>query len=65
MNLLKYTREQVQEFVKDGIWPVQAVRDWDIAKARTDGETVKNIAYDHNLTRQGVYKIVRKLSGKL
>jgi DNA invertase Pin-like site-specific DNA recombinase len=65
MNILKYTREQIQQLIKDGIAPVQALRDWDIAMAKKNGETTQNIAYDTNLSRQGVYKVLNKLSGKV
>jgi hypothetical protein len=65
MNILKYTREQVQQFVKDGIAPVQAVRDWDIAKAKQDGTSVTHIAYDNNVSRKQAHEILRKLQGRV
>ena len=65
MNILKYTREQIQQYIKDGICEVQALRDWEIAKARSEGEKVVNIAYDTNMSRRGVHKVLNKLRGKV
>lgn len=65
MNILKYTREQIQQFIRDGLCDVQTLRDWEIAKAAQDGERITNIAYDVNLSRQGVHKVLNKLKGRV
>jgi DNA-binding NarL/FixJ family response regulator len=65
MTILNYTREQVQQFVKDGICEVQAVRDWDIAFAKRNGEKNQNIAYDNKISRRQVHNILNKLQGKV
>jgi hypothetical protein len=65
MTILNYTREQVQQFVKDGICEVQAVRDWDIAFAKRNNEKIKNIAYDNEVTPRQVHNILNKLRGKV
>lgn len=66
MNLLSYSREQIQQFVKDGICEVQTLRDYDLLKQVEAGERITNVAYDHNLSRAGVYKIKNKyMSGKV
>jgi Mor family transcriptional regulator len=64
MNILNYTREQIQQFIKDGICPVQTLRDWEIAHAKKQGEKVQNIAYDSNLSRSQVTRILNKYSGR-
>ena len=64
MNILKYTRQEIQQLVSDGIAPVQAVRDWDIAKAKADGDKIQNIAYDNNLHRTQVHRILNKMEGR-
>lgn len=64
MNILKYTREQLQQLVRDGVADVEVVRNWEIAEAKRRGERVQNIASDHNISRRGVYKILDKISGK-
>lgn len=65
MNILKYSREEIRELIRDGICDVQCLRDWEIAHAKQSGERIQNIAYDHNLSRMGVYKVLNKLNGKL
>jgi hypothetical protein len=64
MNILKYTREQLQQFVRDGVADVEVVRNWEIAEAKKRGERVQNIAYDQNLHRSQVKRILDKLEGK-
>jgi hypothetical protein len=66
MNITNYSREQIQQFVKDGICDVQALRDYDLLKQIQSGEKITHVAYDHNLSRAGVYKIKNKyMSGKV
>lgn len=65
MNILKYTEEEIRRFIADGICNVEALRDWQIANAKQKGERVQNIAYDQELSRMGVYKVLNKLKGKL
>lgn len=63
MNILNYTREQIQQLVRDGVAPVQSVRDWDIANQRAKGEKICNISHDNNVSRWQVRKILNKLGG--
>jgi hypothetical protein len=65
MNLLDYSRDQIKQFVKDGICPVQALRDYDVLKQIATGDRITNVALDHNLTRQSVYDIKNKYQPKV
>lgn len=60
MNILNYSREQIRQFVKDGICPVETLRDYDVIKAIHNGEKIINTAYDNNLSRQQVSRIRNK-----
>jgi hypothetical protein len=64
MNILKYSREQIQQLIKDGVAPVQALRDWDIATAKTTGGSIDDIAFDNRLSRRQVFRVVNKLQGR-
>lgn len=66
MNITSYSREQIKQFVQDGICDVQALRDYDLLKQIQSGDKITNVALDHNLSRAGVYKIKNKyMSGKV
>lgn len=64
MKITDYSREQIQQFIKDGICPVQALRDYDILKAITSGEKIVNVAIDNNLCRDQVRRIRDKYMPK-
>lgn len=64
MNILKYSREQVQQLVRDGVAPVEAVRDWDIATARNEGKSIDDISFENRLSRRQVFRVVNKLQGR-
>jgi len=59
-NLLKYNRDQIQQFVRDGICPVETLRDYDIVKALAQGEKVQNVAFDNRLSREQVWRVKNK-----
>lgn len=65
MKITDYSREQIKQFVQDGICPVQALRDYDVLVQIQNGEKITNVAYDNNLTRKSVYVIKNKYSPKL
>lgn len=65
MNITNYTRDQIKQFVKDGICPVQALRDYEILCQIQNGEKISSVALDHNLSRAGLYKIKNKYTPKL
>jgi len=62
MNITKYTEDQIKQFVQDGICPVQALRDYKVLKEIQNGEKIKNVAYDNDLSRMHVYRLKRKYS---
>lgn len=62
MKITEYSRDQIQQFVRDGICPVQTLRDYDLLRQIENGEKITNVAYDHNLSRRGVQKIRNKYS---
>jgi transposase len=66
MNITSYSREQIKQYIKDGICDVQALRDYDLLKQIQSGDKITHVAMDHNLSRAGVYKIKNKyMSGKV
>lgn len=65
MKITEYSREQIKQFVQDGICPVQALRDYDVLRQIQNGEKITNVAYDNNLSRMGVYKIKNKYTPKV
>jgi CMP-2-keto-3-deoxyoctulosonic acid synthetase len=65
MRITDYSREQIKQFVQDGICPVQALRDYDVLRQIQNGEKITNVAYDNNLSRMGVYKIKNKYTPKV
>jgi Mor family transcriptional regulator len=64
MNILKYTRDHIQQLVNDGVCEVQALRDWDIAKAKNEGKKINDIAYENRLCSRQVYRVINKFQGK-
>lgn len=60
MRLTDYSEEQIKQFVRDGICPVQALRDYKVLKQIQRGDRITNIAYDHNIERKTVYNIKEK-----
>jgi hypothetical protein len=65
MKITDYSREQIKQFVQDGICPVQALRDYDVLVQIQNGEKITNVAYDNNLSRAGVYKVKNKYTPKV
>lgn len=64
MKITEYSRDQIKQFVQDGICPVQTLRDYDLLKQIENGDKITNVAFDHNLSRVGVYKIKNKYTPK-
>lgn len=65
MSLLKYSREQIQQLVRDGVCPLETLNHYDVVKALNSGGKPQDIAFDNNLSRQHIYKIRSKyMSGK-
>jgi hypothetical protein len=62
MNITNYSREQIQQFVQDGIAPVQALRDYDLLKQIQNGEKITYAAMDNNICRQQAWRIKKKYS---
>jgi hypothetical protein len=58
--ITKYRREQIQQFVKDGICPLQTLRDYDVVMAAMSGKKVDDIAFDNRVSRAQVYNIKKK-----
>lgn len=56
----KYSRDQIKQFVNDGICPVQTLRDYDIVQAKMQGKHLEHIAEDNRVSRAQVYNIVSK-----
>jgi AraC-like DNA-binding protein len=65
MSILNYSREHIQQLIRDGIAPVQALRDYDIAKAKMEGKKMDDIAFDNGLSRRQTYRVINKQQGKL
>jgi hypothetical protein len=57
MNITAYSRDQIKQFVQDGICPVQTLRDYDLLCQIQNGEKITNVAYDHNLSRKQASRI--------
>jgi Mor family transcriptional regulator len=55
-----YSREQIQKIVNDGIAPVQALRDYDVIKAKMEGKNAEHIAEDNRISRAQVYNVINK-----
>ncbi len=78
MNILKYTKEQIQQYIKDGLCDVQTLRDWEIAKAKereqeltakVRADTQKLLALEEQRTREleqqrEIEKLVRAQAAK-
>lgn len=60
MNITDYTREQIKQFVKDGICPVQTLRDYEVLCQLQNGEKIINVAMDNNICRDQVRRIRNK-----
>ncbi len=60
MNLTDYSRSDIEKFVRDGIAPVEALRDYDALTALAKGEKVKNVAMDSEISRMQVWRIRKK-----
>lgn len=65
MNITNYSREQIKQFVKDGICPVQALRDYEVLCQIQNGEKMTNVAMDNNISRVHAWRLKEKyLKGK-
>lgn len=60
MKITEYSRDQIQQLVKDGLCPLQTLRDYDALKQLENGDKITHVAMDHNLTRMGLFKIRKK-----
>lgn len=59
-----YSREEIQKLVRDGVAPVQALRDYDIVKAVMQGKKMDDITYDNRISREQVWRIKNKYLAK-
>lgn len=64
MKITEYSRDQIKQFVQDGICPIQALRDYDLLKQIEGGEKITNVAYDYNIHRTHVHRIKNKYTPK-
>ncbi len=55
-----YSREEIQKLVQDGIAPTQALRDYDVVKAKMQGKNAEHIAEDNRISRAQVYNVIKK-----
>lgn len=60
-----YSEEEIKKLTRDSVCQAQALRDYEILKKIQSGEKITNIAFDHNLSRAGVYKIKNKYMPKV
>lgn len=58
--IIDYTRDDVKRMVNDGLLPVQALRDYDLVLDLTNGKSLQEAAYDHNITKRQVIRIKQK-----
>lgn len=65
MNITDYTREQIKQFVKDGICPVQTLRDYEVLCQLQNGEKITNVAMDNNISRKHAWALRAKYMGKI
>lgn len=65
MKITEYSRDQIKQLVKDGVCPVQALRDYDMLKQIENGEKITYAAMDANLSRMQAHRIRNKyIKGK-
>lgn len=64
MNLLSYSREQIQQFVKDGICKEKALRDYDVLKAIDTGKKINAVADETDISDRQVYRILHSYKRK-
>lgn len=60
MKITEYSREQIKQFVRDGICPVQTLRDYEVLCQIQNGEKITNVAMDNNMHRNSVRNIKNK-----
>lgn len=64
MKITEYSRDQIKQFVQDGICPVQTLRDYEVLCQIQNGEKITNVAMDNNLCREHVHRIRKKYMPK-
>jgi Mor family transcriptional regulator len=64
-GIASYSREDIQQFVKDGICPVQVLRDYDVVKAAIEGKHILDIAVENRVSRAQAYNIINKYKRNL
>jgi hypothetical protein len=60
MRITDYSREQIQQFVRDGICTFQTLRDYDLLKQIQNGEKITHAAMDNNISREQAWRIRKK-----
>jgi len=55
--ILDYSSEELKKIVGDGVGRPQALRDYEVLKALQGGETIINIAAEHNISERQVNRI--------
>lgn len=60
MNITNYSREQIQQFIKDGICSVDTLRHYEVLKELEKVGNVTHVATDNNLSRSTVIRIRNK-----
>jgi Mor family transcriptional regulator len=58
--ITNYRREDIQKFVKDGIAPMQVLRDYDIVKAKMEGKKIDDIMFENKISRPQVFRVLNK-----
>lgn len=64
-KLTDYTREQIKQFINDGICPVQTLRDYELLKQIENGSKITHVADDNNIARSTLHRMRNKYIGKL
>jgi hypothetical protein len=59
-GLLKYSREQIQQFIKDGVSSPKALRDYDIVKAKMAGKKIDDIMFETNACRTQIFDTLKR-----
>jgi hypothetical protein len=49
MKITDYSRDNIKQFVQDGICPIQTLRDYDLLKQIENGEKITHVANAHNI----------------
>jgi hypothetical protein len=59
-GIARYKREEIKQFIKDGICPVQTLRDYDIIMSSIAGKKMDDITFENRISREQVWRIKQK-----